>query len=78
MHTARIFKNGRSQAVRIPKDCAFDGVTELTVRREGQKLILEPVRKSWLSFLEEVEPADRDFMTDRRDFMEMDPKRVKF
>ena len=78
MHIAKIFKNGRSQAVRIPKDCAFDGVTELSVRREGQRLILEPVRKSWLTFLDETEPADHDFMTKRPDFMELDPARVKF
>jgi len=78
MHTAKIFKNGRSQAVRIPKDCAFDGVSEVTVRREGQRLILEPVRKSWSSFLDETETVDSDFMAKRRDFIELDPKRVKF
>ena len=35
MHTAKIFKNGRSQAVRIPKDFAYEGVTELTVQKMG-------------------------------------------
>ena len=39
MRTAKIFRNGRSQAVRIPKDFAFEGVTELTVQKLGQKLI---------------------------------------
>ncbi|WP_437895846.1 antitoxin [Sorangium sp. So ce124] len=39
---AKIFKNGGSQAVRLPKDCRFpDG--EVLVRREGRRVILEPI-----------------------------------
>ena len=59
MHTAKIFKNGRSQAVRIPKDFAYEGVTELTVQKVGQKLILEPMRKSWLTLNDESKPVWR-------------------
>ena len=78
MHTAKIFKNGRSQAVRIPKDFAFEGVTELTVRKVGQKLILEPIRKSWLSFNDDTHPVGDDFMADRPDVVELNSDRVKF
>jgi antitoxin VapB len=39
---AKIFQNGGSQAVRLPKSCRFDGQTELVVRRVGRKVILEP------------------------------------
>jgi hypothetical protein len=42
-----VFKNGRSQAVRLPKAFRFEG-SEVTVRREGEAVILEPVKKrSW-------------------------------
>ncbi len=47
---ARIFKNGGSQAVRLPKSCRFDDdQTEVLVRREGRRVILEPSEppKKW-------------------------------
>ena len=41
---AKLFQNGGSQAVRLPKSCRFgDDQTEVVVRREGRRLILEPV-----------------------------------
>jgi antitoxin VapB len=43
--TAKLFKNGRSQAVRLPKDFRFKG-TEVKIRKEGEKVILEPIEKS--------------------------------
>jgi antitoxin VapB len=44
---AKLFKNGGSQAVRLPKSCRFpDGQRELTVRRAGRRVILEPA-DSW-------------------------------
>lgn len=39
---ARLFWNGRSQAVRLPKEFRFDG-DEVIIRREGESVILEPV-----------------------------------
>lgn len=41
MQTAKLFKNGRSQAVRLPKDFRFDG-EEVYVRREGDSVVLSP------------------------------------
>ena len=76
MHTAKIFKNGRSQAVRIPKDFAFEGVTELAVQKVGQKLILEPVRKSWLTLNDESRPVEDDFLAERPDLFAIDERRV--
>ena len=38
---AKLFQNGGSQAVRLPKSCRFDGVSEVLVRREGRRVILE-------------------------------------
>ena len=44
---ARIFWNGRSQAVRLPKEFRFQG-TEVLVRREGEAVVLEPLRgRDW-------------------------------
>lgn len=43
---AKLFKNGGSQAVRLPADCRFPGATEVYVRREGDVVILEP-KDSW-------------------------------
>ena len=77
MHTAKIFKNGRSQAVRIPKDFAFEGVTELTIQKVGQKLILEPVRKSWLTLNDESDSVDDDFLAERPDLFVINESRVK-
>ena len=76
--TAKLFMNGRSQAVRIPKAFAFDGVKELNVSREGDKLILEPVRESWLTLNDDSEPVGDDFMENRPDIFEMDPDRTGF
>ncbi len=76
MYTAKIFKNGRSQAVRIPKKYAFEGVTELTVQKVGQKLILEPTRKSWLTLNDESRPVDDNFLAERPDMFAIDESRV--
>ena len=41
---AKLFQNGRSQAVRLPKEFRFPG-DEVTLRRHGDAVIMEPVRK---------------------------------
>ena len=46
MATAKLFRNGRSQAVRLPREFRFEG-TEVTIRREGKRVVLESVRRSW-------------------------------
>ncbi len=42
---AKLFQNGGSQAVRLPKECRFQGQEEVVARREGQRVILEPIDK---------------------------------
>ena len=39
---ARLFQNGGSQAVRLPKHARFPGATDVLLRREGRRVILEP------------------------------------
>jgi antitoxin VapB len=41
-HRAKLFQNGGSQAVRLPKSCRFEDQDEVLVHREGDRVILEP------------------------------------
>jgi antitoxin VapB len=75
MITAKLFKNGQNQAIRIPKDFEFKGVNEVSIRKEGDRIIIEPVRKSWLSYAE-LPKAGADFMSERPEIF--DDERVKF
>lgn len=65
MRTVSIFKNGANQAVRLPKDMEFQGVKELEIIKEGDSVILRPVRPSWQSLFSDDEPADKDFLRER-------------
>ena len=44
---ASLFRNGRNQAVRIPREFELEG-TEVLMRKEGDRLILTPIRKNRL------------------------------
>lgn len=68
MRTVSIFKNGNNRAIRLPRDLDFDGVNELEIIREGDTIILRPVKPSWGSFSQE-EKADKDFMQGREDIV---------
>ncbi len=58
---AKIFMNGRSQAVRLPKEFRFDS-GEVGIRKEGNAVILEPVAEDW-AWLDDIErPVDGDFL----------------
>ena len=56
----RIFRNGRNQAIRIPKDFELPGDRAI-LRKVGRRLILEPVSPSLLTVLETLEPVSEDF-----------------
>ena len=57
----RLFRNGRNQAVRIPRDLELPG-NEAILRSEGDRLILEPMpRPSILELLARWEPLDEEF-----------------
>ena len=72
MITAKLFKNGQNQAIRIPKDFEFKGISEVSIRKEGDRIIIEPVRKSWLSYAD-LPKADVDFMSERPECMYSPP-----
>jgi antitoxin VapB len=60
----RLFRNGRNQALRIPREFEFDG-EEALVRKEGERLIVEPVRKGrLLTLLSTLEPLDDELLPD--------------
>jgi antitoxin VapB len=57
----KIFRNGRNQAVRIPKEFELPG-QDAIMRKEGPRLIIEPApRRSLLEILKTLEPIDEDF-----------------
>jgi len=72
---AKIFHNGGSQAVRLPKACRFpEGQRELIARRVGQKVILEPADEWTPEFIavlgawpEEIERPNAGTIGDHRD-----------
>ena len=61
---AKIFQNGRSQAVRLPKAFRFD-TEEVYVRKSGDDIILSPKHPSWDSFFDDPDCATEDFMETR-------------
>ena len=71
MRTVSIFKNNSNQAIRIPRDMEFQGVSELEIIREGDTLILRPARPSWTS-LRDMPAADSDFLAERQDVIDED------
>lgn len=75
MITASLFKNGQNQAVRLPKGLEFTGINKVEIRKQGNSIILIPVRKSWKSFAE-VSLADEDFLDERETII--DEERVIF
>ena len=66
MQTAKLFQNGRSQAVRLPKEFQFAG-DEVLIHKHGDAVILVPYEKSWEIFLAGVQAFSDDFMHDGRD-----------
>lgn len=69
MRTVSIFRNNRNQAIRLPRDLEFPGVTELAIEKQGEAIVLRPVRPGWLSFRDEPR-ADADFLRDRPPLIE--------
>lgn len=66
MQSAKLFQNGRSQAVRLPKEFQFSG-DEVYIQRHGGAVILIPHEKAWEVFMEGVSGFSDDFMERGRD-----------
>ena len=66
MMTAKLFENGRSQAVRLPKECRFTG-DEVSVNKVGDIVLLIPKENKWSGFLSSLDLFSDDFMNGGRD-----------
>lgn len=66
METAKIFENGRSQAVRLPKKYRVSG-DEVLIHRLGRVIVLLPKEDAWQAFLDGVNAFTPDFMADGRE-----------
>jgi antitoxin VapB len=64
MKTAKIFKNGQSQAVRLPKEFRFDD-SEVFIKKTGNVVQLIPRSDSWNSLFESLKKFSSDFMVNR-------------
>lgn len=62
MARAKLFFNGRSQSVRLPKEFRFEG-DEVTIRKEGEAVVLEPIRpRHWpAGFFDAIRIIDASF-----------------
>ena len=76
MQTARLFLNGRSQAVRLPKEYQFSG-DNVYIKRVGEAVVLFPVNKEWEVFLHGFNNFSKDFMSEGRS-QGIDQKREEF
>ena len=65
MKTAKLFRNGQSQAVRLPKEFRFEGEF-VYVKKSGNAVVLLPSRGSWDSLVGSLEDFSEDFMVDRK------------
>lgn len=63
---AKLFKNGNSQALRLPKEFRFDG-DEVFVYKEGERVIIQPKNSNWEEFFLSDSKVTDDFMRDRKD-----------
>jgi len=64
MKTAKLFQNGQSQAVRLPKEFRFEG-EEVFIKKTGNVVVLIPITHSWDSLLGSLDKFTPDFMSER-------------
>lgn len=65
---AKIFLNGRSQAVRLPKEFRFK-TDEVYISKQGNKIIITEYEPSWDEFFDSVSVFGDEFLKDREDSM---------
>lgn len=65
-HIAKIFMNGRSQAIRLPKDFRFE-CDEVYLRKIGSDVVISSKKPTWDEFFNQKSAFDDDFLYDRED-----------
>ncbi len=64
MKTAKLFQNGRSQAVRLPKEFRFSG-SQVFIKKAGNAIVLIPYQDSWQVLFDSLNQFSEDFMESR-------------
>jgi len=64
METAKLFANGKSQAVRLPKAYRMKG-KEVGITKVGNAVVLFPIETKWKSLIDSLEHFSDDFMEKR-------------
>ena len=64
MQQAKLFQNGQSQAVRLPKEFRFEG-DSVAIKRVGKAVVLLPYNEPWDTLLESFSMFSSDFMDER-------------
>ena len=65
---ASLFRNGANQALRLPQDFRFpDGVKEVRIRKQGDSLLISPVRPDWTSFFALTVDVPEEFLNRREE-----------
>lgn len=64
MDTAKIFQNGKSQAIRLPKEYRFRG-TQVYIKRVGNTVVLIPEQDAWQTLVDSLALFSDDFMAER-------------
>ncbi|MCP4624001.1 MAG: antitoxin [bacterium] len=72
--TAKVFKNGQSQAIRLPKAYRFNS-KEVFIRKEGENVIISPKPDSWEDFFASDRRPTPDFMENRNQ-LEMEEREM--
>jgi antitoxin VapB len=74
MKIARLFRNGQSQAVRLPKEFRFDG-DFVYVKKSGNAVVLLPAKGAWESLVESLDKFSPDFLSERAQPKDKEQKR---
>jgi len=77
MKTAKLFKNGQSQAVRLPKEFRMDG-EEVYIEKQGEAIVLLPKNKSWAPLFDSLNKFEKDFKIERNQPVEKQPREQLF
>ena len=77
MKTAKIFRSGNSQAIRIPKEFQMEG-NEVEILKKGRSLVLRSKKKSWEALIESLGKFTDDFMESGRKQRRLQKRRRAF
>ncbi len=77
MKTAKLFKNGQSQAVRLPKEFRMEG-DEVYIKKQGEAIVLLPKKRSWEPLFDSLNRFEKDFRIERNQPVEEQKREPMF